>query len=75
MTPPEGPNILISFLNANISRYLVLGEVNKRQNPKASLWGTKTSINFAQLIVNLTSVIGRPRKGSRSFWTINGVIV
>ena len=68
MTPPEGPNILINFLNPDISRYLALGEVNTRQNPKASLWVTKTSINFAQLIVNLTSVIGRPRKGSRSFF-------
>ena len=28
---------------------------------KANIWVTKTSINFAQLIVNLTSV-GRPRK-------------
>ena len=67
MTPREGPNILISFLNADISRYPALGEVSTRQNPKASLWVTKT-LNFAQLIVNLTSVIGRPRKGSRSFF-------
>ena len=65
-TPLEGPNILISFLNAGISRYPASGEENKRYNLKASLRVTKTSINFAQLIVNLTYV-GRPRKGSRSF--------
>ena len=38
---------------------------------KASLWGEKTStirINFAQLIVNLASVV-RPRKGSSSFFS------
>ena len=68
MTPPEGPDILISFLNADISRHLALGEVNTRQNPKTSLWVPKTSINFEQLIVNLTSVIGRPGKSSRSFF-------
>ena len=63
-TPPEGPNILLSFFNADISRCTATGEVDRLKNLKSQplVYITETSINFAQLIVDVTFVV-RPQKG------------